>query len=149
VPVSVNANIGTGYVMVPLFTTEEVLFNRAEAYTQLNNTDAAIADLDIYASTRINNYSATTHKVTSAKILAFYNTTDLKQGLINSILDLKRAEYVQEGMRWFDILRHKLPVTHYNSVTGQTIAELPADDPRRVIQIPSSATLSGVELNPR
>jgi len=149
VPVSVNANIGTGYVMVPALTAEEVLFNRAEAYTQLNNTDAAIADLDVYASTRINNYSATTHKITAAKIQTFYNTTDLKQGLIKTILDFKRAEYVQEGMRWFDILRHKLPVVHYSSITGQTLAELTPDDPRRVIQIPSSATLSGVELNPR
>ncbi|HSB94302.1 MAG TPA: RagB/SusD family nutrient uptake outer membrane protein, partial [Flavitalea sp.] len=101
---SVNANFGVGYVMVPTLTSEEVLFNRAEAYDLLGNTTSAIADLNVYISTRINNYNPGTHNLTDSKIRAFYNTSDLQFGLLRTILDFKRAEYVQEGMRWFDLL---------------------------------------------
>ena len=145
---SVNAEIGLPHVMVPAFTTEEVLFNRAEAYTYLNNTTAALADLNTYASTRIINYDAGTHAINAAKIGAYYGTANLQQGLILTILDLKRAEYVQEGMRWFDVLRYKIPVTHETVNPARTMT-LGPNDPRRVFQIPESAGLSGVGQNPR
>ncbi len=151
VRVSVNAEIGNGYVMLPLFTLEEALFNRAEANTYLGKTTEAIADLNIFASTRITNYSPVTHNLTPAKILAYYNTSDLQAGLIRTILDFKRAEFVTEGMRWFDILRYKLPVEH-EEVSGIQVIKthtLAADDLRRVFQIPESAKISGLELNPR
>lgn len=148
VKTSVNAEIGFPYVMVPLFTTEEVLFNRAEAYTYLNNTAAAIADLNAYASTRIVNYDAGTHAITPSKISSYYGVSDLQTGLIRTILDFKRAEYVQEGMRWFDVLRYKLPVTHNVTNPDRTIT-LGADDLRRVFQIPESASAAGVPQNPR
>lgn len=144
---SVNADIGVAYVIVPLFTAEEVLFNRAEAYAYLNNSSAALSDLNTYASTRIRNYNATTHNITTAKIQTFYGITDVQTGIVRTILDFKRAEYVQEGMRWFDILRYRIPVTH-TTVQGETYT-LTATDPHRLFQIPASAKLSGVEQNPR
>lgn len=144
---SVNANIGLPYVMVPLFTTEEVLFNRAEANVYEGNTDAAIADLNLYASKRVRNYDAGRHRITAASIKYFYNTSDLKAALIRNILDFKRVEYVQEGMRWFDILRYKMPVVHYTAA-GETLTLSP-DDPHRAFQIPVSAQTSGIDLNPR
>jgi hypothetical protein len=144
---SVNASIGTGYIMVPLFTAEEVLFNKAEANNALNNTSDAITDLNSYAATRIVNYNAATHRITDTKIKNFYGTSDLQKAILQTILDFKRAEYVQEGMRWFDILRHRIVVTH-RTAEGEVI-ELGADDPRRVLQIPSSAKLSGIDQNPR
>jgi hypothetical protein len=147
VKLSVNAEIGNPYVMVPLFTVEEVLFNRAEAYTYTGNTTAAIADLNTYASARINNYSPVTHNITAAKINAAFNTTNLQNGLIQAILFYKRAEFIHEGMRWFDILRYKLPVVH-TTRDGQTLT-LTADDPRKVLQIPQSTSLSGLSPNPR
>ncbi|HRQ49049.1 MAG TPA: RagB/SusD family nutrient uptake outer membrane protein [Agriterribacter sp.] len=144
---SVNASIGVGYIMVPLFTVEEVLFNKAEANNALNNTNDAITDLNSYAAARIVNYSAATHRITETKIKNFYGTSDLQEGILQTILDFKRAEYVQEGMRWFDILRHKIVVTH-RTVEGEVI-ELGENDPRRILQIPESAELSGVDQNPR
>jgi hypothetical protein len=148
VKISVNAEIGFPHVMVPAFTTEEVLFNRAEAYTYLNNTTAALADLNTYASTRIVNYNSTTHAITAASIGSYYSTSNLQQGLIRTILDFKRAEYAQEGMRWFDVLRYKIPVTHVAFNPDRTLT-LGPNDLRRVFQIPESAGLSGVEQNPR
>jgi hypothetical protein len=145
---SVNAEIGFPYVMVPLFTTEEALFNRAEANTYLNNTAAALTDLNAYASTRIVNYNPDTHAITAFKISRYYGTSNSQEGLIRTILDFKRAEYAQEGMRWFDILRYKIPVTH-SAVNPTWTATLDADSPMRVFQLPESATASGVAQNPR
>jgi starch-binding outer membrane protein, SusD/RagB family len=54
---------------------------------------------------------------------------------------------VQEGMRWFDILRHRLTVFH-PSVNSQEVVLRP-DDPRRVLQIPQDAILAGIPKNPR
>lgn len=144
---SVNANIGVGYIMVPLFTVEEVLFNKAEANNALNNTGDALADLNSYASTRITGYNTTAHRITEAKVKSFYGTSDLQEGILKTILGFKRAEFVQEGMRWFDILRHHIVVAHHT--TEGEVFELTADDPRRVLQIPESAKLSDVDQNPR
>ena len=130
-----------------MFTAEEVLFNRAEANLQLGNIEAAREDLNAYASTRIENYSPATHAITDAKVRAFYGTTDVKKGLMRTLLDFKAAEFVQEGKRWFDILRHGIPVTH-PTADGQVL-ELGPNDPRRVVQIPQEAELAGVARNPR
>ena len=146
VRVSVNADIGNGYVMVPLFTVEEVLFNVAEAYAYLGQSNDAIALLNTYLSTRIVSYNSS-YNLTTAKINAYYGTTDIQQGLIKTILDYRHSEFVHEGLRWFDILRYKIPVVH-TAASGETYT-LSADDPRRLFQIPATAKQSGVEQNPR
>jgi hypothetical protein len=144
---SINAEIGFAYVMVPLFTTEEVLFNRAEANVFLNNINDVVSDLNAYASTRIYNYNATAHNITASKIRSFYRTSDNQQGSLQAVMDFKRAEFVQEGMRWFDLLRYKIPVVHPTS-EGPTLT-LKGDDPMRVFQIPDVAKLAGIAQNPR
>jgi hypothetical protein len=144
---SINAEIGLAYVMVPLFTTEEALFNRAEANVMLNNISDAIKDLNAWASTRIYNYSAASHTITTGKIRSFYRTNDMKQGTMAAVMDLKRAEFVQEGMRWFDLLRYKTPVVH-RTVEGTTLT-LDANSPMRVFQIPDAVKTAGIAQNPR
>jgi hypothetical protein len=144
---SVNANIGYPYVMVPILTAEEVLFNRAEANALLNNINAAIADLNTYASTRINNYDASAHTLTAAKLQSFYGTSNTRAATVQAVIDFKRAEYVQEGMRWFDLLRYKLSVTH-TTTDGQSLM-LSSTSPQRVFQLPQSVSTSGMPLNPR
>jgi hypothetical protein len=147
VKMSVNATIGDPYVMVPLFTTEEVLFNRAEANLYLGNSDAVLADLNLFASKRIKNYNTSAHRITTASARSYYQTTSSANALLNAIIDFKRAEYVQEGQRWFDLQRYKISVTH-TTVFGETFT-LETDDKRRVLQIPASALTSGITLNPR
>lgn len=147
VKASVNATIGDPYVMVPLFTTEEVLFNRAEANIYLGNTTAVLKDLNLFASKTIRNYNAATHGITLSTISAYYGNSNLTGGVLQTVMDFKRAEYVQEGMRWFDLQRYKVTVNHY-SITGETYTLTP-DDKRRVLQIPASALTSGITLNPR
>lgn len=144
--------IGFPYLGYSLFTVDEALMNRAEAYAELGNSALALKDINDFYSVRINNYSPANDVVTAAKIATFYPTiTDPKAGLIKTILDAKKAEFLQEGLRWFDILRRKLTVVHNNyDITGlETFAELKPEDPRRLFQLPEEVKLSGVALNPR
>ncbi|MCJ8166636.1 RagB/SusD family nutrient uptake outer membrane protein [Pontibacter sp. E15-1] len=143
----INADIGIPYTILPLFTAEEALFNRAEANLELGNLEAARADLELFASARIENYNARTHSITNTKLRNFYGTNSVKAGLLAALLDFKAAEFVHEGMRWFDILRHGITVVH--PTVGGEVVEVPPGDLRRVLQIPQEATLAGIELNPR
>jgi hypothetical protein len=146
---SINANIGFPYVMVPLFTAEEVLFNRIEANIYLNSTNAnaAIADLNAYASTRFVDYNIADYTITPAKLDDYYGTGNVRLNTLYALLDFKRAEYIQEGMRWFDIIRYGITVTH--TFTDGPPLSLPDGDPRRVFQLPESVKQSGMALNPR
>ncbi len=148
---SVNAEIGDPYVMVPLFTAEEVLFNRAEANLYLGNGTAALADINLFMSKRLRNYDAGTQTVTLPKIRSYYGLSNSTQnnslGLLISIADLRRIEFTQEGMRWFDMLRYGIGVTHATR-NGQVIT-VDIDDPKRLLQLPQSVVQSGIQLNPR
>ncbi|HEX6432579.1 MAG TPA: RagB/SusD family nutrient uptake outer membrane protein, partial [Niastella sp.] len=144
---SINAEIGLAYVMVPLFTAEEVLFNKAEANIYLNNINDVLTDLNAYTSTRIYNYSAASNTITANRIKTFYRTSDIQAGALATVMDFKRAEFVQEGMRWFDLLRYKIPVVH-STIEGPSLT-LSATDPMRVFQIPDVAKVAGIAQNPR
>jgi starch-binding outer membrane protein, SusD/RagB family len=106
-----------------------------------------LSDLNTYASTRIDNYNASNHTITAGRIRSFYRTNDVQQGALATVIDFKRAEFVQEGMRWLDLLRYKVPVVH--ATAEGPVLTLAADDPMRVFQIPDVAKTSGIEQNPR
>lgn len=136
-----------GYNMIPAFSTEEVLLNRAEAYLKSGQYDAAMNDLDTWAKGRISGYLKAIHSITAEKVKSYYETASLDTGLTKAILDIRRVEFFHEGIRWFDILRHKMEVTHRTS--DGRVMKLTADDPRRVLQIPSQAIIAGLPANPR
>jgi hypothetical protein len=143
---TINANIGDPYNTIPLFTAEEALLNRAEAYLRINNAPSAISDLNAFASRNIDNYDPAKHNVTAAKAVDFYGQS-AGTSLLLAILDFKRTFFLHEGMRWFDILRLKIPVTH-ETVGGSRIT-LSSNDPRRVLQLPVLTRQAGLEPNPR
>jgi len=143
-----TATTGVGYNMVPLFTTEEVLLNRAEAYIQSGKFAQGITDLNTWVKSHVSGYSASTHNVTESKATTFYQLTNTKEALIKTLLDFRRIEFLHEGHRWFDILRYKLPVTHRTSDGQENV--LGPNDLRRVIQLPQEAASTGnLPLNPR
>lgn len=148
VETSIGSGNGDGWQMIPLFTVEEVLFNLAEAYTYVGQTDKAINLLNVYLSTRITQYNPATHSLDANKIKTRYPTADLAQGLITTLLAYRKVEFIHEGMRWFDILRYNIEVTH-KSIDGTQTVTLTKDNPHRVFQIPPTAQLSGIPLNPR
>ncbi|WP_439555396.1 RagB/SusD family nutrient uptake outer membrane protein [Dyadobacter sp.] len=133
--------------MLPLFTAEEVLFNKIEANAYLNNTNECIADLNLFVSKRVSNYDPSSHTVTAVRMRNFFNVTSTRSAIVNTVLAFKRVEFVQEGMRWFDLQRYAIPVEH-ETFSGQVIS-VAGNDPRRILQIPQSATLAGLEQNSR
>ena len=146
--VYITTKIGNYYMYIPLVTAEEAVFNKAEAYVMQGNFANAITLLNTYLSTRITGYDASKHNLSIDKVNTFYKTSDTKQALINTILDFKRVEYMQEGMRWFDILRYHIPVVHIDE--NKKEFDLTANDLRRVLQIPQTAqTSGGLAANPR
>ena len=151
---STAANIGDPYIMMPLFSAEEVLFTRAEAQTHLGNSAEALNELNLYLSKRLRNYNATTMVVTQAKINARYGTAQTdKENLLKAVLNTRRLEFVQEGLRYFDMQRYNMPVMHVHQpdlkVRAYDTLRIAASDNRRVLQIPQTAVLAGIELNPR
>ena len=137
------------YGTAPLFSAEEILMNRAEAYVRTGNNAAAINDLNAWVSKNIKNYNPATHNVTEAKAVNYYQLP-ADQALIETALDFKRITYMQEGLRWFDIIRLKRPVIRYaGSDFGTVVATIDANDKRRVLQVPAEAAQYGVPLNPR
>lgn len=151
-----TATYGTPYGTICLFTAEEVLFNKAEANAYLGNYDGAINDLNTYMSTRITGVTPgslpSNRRITQTKVRAHYNNSfNIQDALVLYILELRRAEFIHEGMRWLDILRNDIPVTHYFTGPGGTDAgsiEIDATDKRRQLKLPDEVKLSGItDLN--
>lgn len=143
---TINANSGNAFNTIPLLTGEEALLNRAEASLRLGNTAGALEDLNTFASVNIDGYNPNTDKVTTSKCASYYGTSSIN-GVFLAILDFKRAFFVHEGLRWFDILRLGIPVFHNTADGGQII--LTPDDNRRVLQLPELTQQAGLEPNPR
>lgn len=148
---NVAAGIGQPYIMMPLFTTDEALVNRAEAYIQKGNYDKAIEDLNVIGRSRIANFSITSTGLTVEKAKTFTELADPKEAMITSLLDIKKKIFMLEGIRWMDILRHKITVKHNLIASDGTeiFIELKPDDKERLFQIPKEAALAGIALNPR
>ncbi|QNR83673.1 RagB/SusD family nutrient uptake outer membrane protein [Pedobacter riviphilus] len=147
-----SPDIGYPYLTFAAFTTDEALMNRAEAYAELGMNDQALKDINDFYSVRIVGYSLANDAINLTKIANYYpSISSPKQGLIKTILDAKKAEFLQEGLRWFDIIRRDLTVVHNTiDITAvETFAELKPGDPHRIFQLPVEVKLSGVEQNPR
>lgn len=164
---SINASTGTIYTIFPYFRNEEVLLNRAEAFAMMDDFKSALADLNVYCRQRVKAYNETGHLLTMEKLKAFFKDelalpehfftkykafgsdtwTDEKKAVILFILECRRNEFMWEGLRYWDMVRYRIPVTH-TTVTGEENTLYPGDD-RWVLQIPETAELSGIELNPR
>jgi hypothetical protein len=148
VRIGTNATTGYPYTIIPLFTKEEVLLNRAEAYAMQIKFHEALEEMNRFISTRVLNYDPDVHNVSFNRLYNLYQENDNKKAIVRGILELRRIEFLHEGLRWFDILRHKIPVTH-TTADGQTF-ELTANDRRRALQIPAEAiSMGGLEPNPR
>jgi|GEM_PF-240879 len=163
----INASSGIIYTIFPTFRNEEVLLNRAEAYVMLEDYEKALADLNIFCRQRIKNYNEEKHVITEQTVVKFYNAalsnedhfmkkynaygsaswSDVKKALILCILDFRRNEFMWEGLRWWDMMRYRIPITH-TTKEGDSNTLYPGDD-RWLLQLPETAELADVQLNPR
>lgn len=157
----VNAQLGYGYINNMLFTTEEVMFNCMEAYIMKKEYSKIVDWMNIFYSKRLYNLlwdydpkhnAVTDESITNVytntgdKINPWFNIEEKQKIYLKAILHARRAEFMFEGLRWFDIKRYRLPVIHID-IDGKRY-ELKSDDPRKAIQLPDGAISHGLKPNP-
>jgi hypothetical protein len=167
------AGIGEPYAKVHLFRLEEVLLSRAEAYAMTGRYQEAINDMNLWLQNKIEDFDPAAHSLTKDKVYDFYKTRvddpdyyfnvqnsarlqplgqadksgELQRAILLNLLDMRRAEYIFEGMRYFDVLRWNIPVYHVTASGVRT--SLAPGDPRRIVQLPEASQLAGLPGNER
>lgn len=163
---------GTGWakMIYPLFTTDETLLCRAEAYALSGDAARAVNDLNIF----VKNFTTYSSTLTKTTIDNFYNgieyykpdeptpkkelhpdfvIPDGNENIIHAVLQLRRVLTMHEGLRWMDINRYGITIhRRFIYKDGQTIRlmdTMDKNDPRRAIQIPADVIDGGLEPNPR
>ena len=140
---SLTSNVGLYYTVMPVFRGEEVLLNRAESYAQQNKLSLAYGDLQVMITKRYGNES-----MNRDVLRIHYGSANDKNNVLQFILEERRKEFISEGLRWFDVKRNRILVSHILA-DGSTI-RLTRDDRRKVLQIPQSAIdIGGLKPNPR
>lgn len=138
----ITATTGYPYFVMPEFRSEEVLLNRMEAYVKDGRVNDALSDYNVFAPTRYQNGG----HLEIAQIVKFYNGTE-QEAMFKFIIDERRKEFLREGIRWWDIKRFKIKVTH-KDLEGK-VFELMPEDFRKAVQIPAKAIANGIQENPR
>ncbi len=155
-----NSNAGTGlpFDNLVLLSNDEMYLNRIEAHIMTNQLALANEELAYFVGTRTQGYNPITDVITQANIVArypvitdeytpFYTLTPVQSSYIKAIAEVRRREFIHEGVRWFDIKRFNLKVTHQTYNTPDAV--LQKDDKRKALQIPQYVSDTGVEKNPR
>lgn len=169
-----QAGIGFAHAEYAVFTTEQLLLERAEAYALSGELQKAVDDYN----TIMKIYQKYPKTFTLKQIVDFYNgvnyytpkkatvkkhfvkpvyTIDAEgsdqEALLQAILHLRRIMEVGEGYRMQDVKRYGIVIYRRQTNTSFTISavtdSLTVDDPRRAIQLPQDVITSGLEPNDR
>ncbi|NDV77673.1 RagB/SusD family nutrient uptake outer membrane protein [Dysgonomonas sp. 511] len=164
---------GRAHVVLPVFTADEALLVRAEAYALKGEFSLAVADLHLFMS----HFSVgSAGLMTLDKINAHYGDNNMQyykpeapthkkklnqefavaggsmENLIHCILQLRRILTIHEGLRWHDIKRYRIEIARRTLLDGQyyeTTDILTKDDDRRAFQLPQDVIDAGLTPNPR
>lgn len=155
---------GTGYyhVVRPELTTNETLLCLAEALVYENQPELALQYLQAWTTMwgvkdplEVNKVKSLYSSATGTAYAGDLSNA-AKMGnkipagyeyLIKCILHFRRIETVHDGLRWFDIKRYGIEITH--DISGQGKKTLPWNDERRAIQLPQDVIVAGIKENPR
>lgn len=159
------AGIGYPHSIRREFTTGETLLCRAEAKIMKGDLSGATADMNVwckgYLATKTltesgikntfpKNYKNVqrTPELHNADMCPSWVISEDKLPYVWCVLYLRRIETLHDGMRWFDIKRYGIEITHeigYPVVTKTLVW----NDDRRAIQLPQEVILGGQTKNPR
>lgn len=167
-----TAGIGYLHMVIPVFSGEETLLCRAEAYALTGKYDEATTDLALWMKTHC---VASAPVLTREKINTFYEglpyavvptknmkekgikkhlnpqgftvTAGEQENFIHCVLHFRRLETMFEGMRWYDIKRYGIEIDHLMGDFSPIV--LAKEDPRRAIQLPQDVISKGLTENPR
>ena len=170
---------GRGYAqtIVPSFTADNVLLERAEAYVMLKDYESACADLNLWIQNMYVPESDVIEQITPESVKEFYDGVDyytwedptgkkhlnpsfaidgegsVQESMIHAVLNAKRIENLFNGLRWFDIKRYGIEIVRRHvddNAYFESISDTMAkDDPRRAFQVPQKARDAGFEPTKR
>ena len=166
---------GYGYIhgVTRAFTTNETLLCRAEAKAFKNDFAGSANDLRLWAqgyngTGRMDTLENGDVDLSIVKIRNFYqagadehfvptlhNTdmspsfivTEAQKPFICCALHFRRIETLHDGLRWLDLKRYGIEITHKRGT--EPIRKLVWNDDRRAIQIPQDVRMAGMTENPR
>lgn len=143
---SLTSSSGYPYTIEVALRAEEVLFNYLESCWYENDKTTVRKQLNEYIKGIYGNQ--VTYEILESTYARSYSGVSKDDLMLIILLDEKRREFVEEGLRWFDIRRHHIAVSH-TDVNGATDI-LAADDPRKILQIPQVAVeYGGLQPNAR
>lgn len=167
----------TGYphVVDPVFTADETLLVRAEAYTMLRQYDNALADMNLWLTAHSDMTSSHFLTLTEESVNQSLNSIRMSEvpsrsvteetikkplnpqgftvedgtqtNLIYTILHMRRISTMYQGLRWLDIKRWGIEFTHHHDGTANT--KFRAGDLRGALQLPGDVVDAGLQPNPR
>lgn len=165
---------GYGYIhgVTRAFTTNETLLCRAEAKAHLNDFQGATNDFRLwcqgYNTGRMDTLPDGSVNLTEDKIKKFYSSsanknyvpdlhnmdmspeftvTEAQKPFIWCALHFRRIETLHDGLRWFDLKRYGIEITHQRGT--DPLRTLVWNDDRRAIQLPVDVRIAGMTPNPR
>lgn len=163
------AGIGYRQIVPVLFTANETVLCRAEAYALLGDLDSAVTDINYWLAgittsaktttlaaintlysgkeyTDIDNESLTIKNKLNPLGFTIEEGSDL-ENVIHCILHCRRVETIHEGHRWQDVKRYGIEISHNRENMANDYLYL--DDPRRAMQLPQDVINAGLQANPR
>lgn len=169
--------IGYPHIVDPVFTGDQTLLERAEAYALLGRYQEAVDDINTWMSTHCKAEEGTQKRptMTIKSINEFIEGLDYapvvidgnrdrsmrkvfnpqgftveegtQENILQYILHMRRLETLYHGHRFCDVKRYGIEFCH--RVAGEDPVVFTAGDLRGAVQLPSTVIEAGLEQNPR
>lgn len=169
--------IGYSHTVDAVFTGDETLLCRAEAYAMLKNYNAALADMNAWITSHCKEQNGSLKRpvLTVASLEKFYDALDYapvlpegwrdrsirkkfnpqgftveegtQENLLQMILHMRRIDGLSHGTRFMDVKRYGISFAH--SISGEDAVIFKAGDLRGAVQIPADVLNAGIMPNPR
>lgn len=171
------AQTGYPHIVDAVFTTDETLLVRAEAYTRKKEYTKALSDMNAWATAHCSARTGTATRpvFTEESVNAFMDalpevpaviTTEKQRGIkkplhpqgftveegtmtniLYLVLQARRLETFWQGLRFLDIKRYGIEFSH--DIENEDPLAFTAGDLRGAIQLPADVLAAGLEANPR
>ena len=83
----------------------------------------------------------------NADICSSWTLSADQEAVIDCVLHFRRLETIHTGLRWHDLKRYGIEITHRQGTNP--VQTLIWNDDRRAIQLPQEVILAGMAANPR
>ena len=166
---------GYAHVVDPVFTGDETILTRAEAYIMKKDYDKALADMNTWLTAHsdvtspkfltltVDNINTTLNAIRMTEVPSravseesikkplnpqgFTVEEGTQTNMIYTVLQMRRITTIYQGQRWLDIKRWGIEFTHH--LDGEDNIVFKAGDLRGAIQLPYDVIEAGLEPNPR